>query len=119
MSNFEKIYEENFVVEITEEDLAITEKWLVKVSILAEEKEDTEEDDGLVSRKLVFELIQRFAPLEEMVLGFEVSKLPVLNLNDIFRERLGETGKIEFFMQKGEDDSSFHYVKKKILSGNG
>lgn len=76
---------EYFVAEITDEDMEITEKWLIKVSII--EKEETSKDgEEYISRELVLELIRKFAPDETMILGFEVSKLPILYLP--MKERL-------------------------------
>lgn len=97
---FENGYE-HFIVEITNEDMVITEKWLVKVH-LVEAKPDEKDEDGewLVNRKMVIELIQQFAPNEEMVLGFEVSKLPVLYLGKKEQMMLQDGKPAEIYIDK-------------------
>lgn len=71
---------EIFVTDITNEDMEITERWLVKVSVIEESSDEDEDGEEYINKKLVFELINRFAPDETLVLGFEVAKLPILYL---------------------------------------
>ena len=73
---------ELFVADITNEDMEITERWLVKVSVIEESSDEDEDEDGeeYINKKLVLELINRFATGETLVLGFEVAKLPILYL---------------------------------------
>lgn len=118
----------HFIVEITDEDMEVTEKWLVKVSIV-EEATCFRVSDGhngyrpYVSRSLVYELIQKFAPSEEMVLGFEVSKLPILMLSDPNMEDLDWYGRLEIPGLSLEDKyaiigDSNNYEKEKELDTN-
>lgn len=89
----------HFYADITDEDLKVTEKWLIKVSVM--DNEDSEEENILVSRKLVYELIQRIevsnneASLE---LCFEVSKLPKIHLTKKQIDLLKTEGKFELEM---------------------
>ena len=66
-----------FICDIEDEDLAVVEKWLIKVSIIDSE---VDEDKGLVSRKIVFELIQEILNDEDqkaLELSYEICKLPL------------------------------------------
>lgn len=78
------------VIDICDDDLNVTEKWLVKVSIIEEEYVQSEGE--YIKKTLVLELIQRFAPDEEMILGYEVSKLPILCLPKELQTRLERVG---------------------------
>lgn len=94
------------VIYIYDDDLEVSEKWLVKVSIIKEEKVD--EGDGLyVNRSYVLELIQRFAPDTLLVLGFEVSKLPVLYLSEHEQTMLGRMGDLRM-------NAHYKYIKKDL-----
>lgn len=66
--------EEYYICDICDEDLEVTERWLIKVSII-----DIDVDGVLIQRKLVFELIQEILENDDevMKLGFEISKLPL------------------------------------------
>lgn len=95
------------VIYIYDDDLEVSEKWLVKVSIIKEEKVD--KGDGIyIQRSYVLELIQRFAPDAEMVLGFEVSKLPVLYLSEHEQTMLGRMGDLRI-------NAHYKYIIKKDL----
>lgn len=84
------------IVEITNDDLEVTERWLVKVSVIRDVKDEERKDigaDEYVNKLIVIELIQRFAPDDEIVLGFELSKLPVIHLDktqQLILERIGD-----------------------------
>ncbi len=89
-----------FLVEVDDEDLAITEKWLVKVSVI---EENVDENDELVSKKLVFELIERVAgddPFKTLELGYELSKLPVLSLTTWQKRMLASSENGRFIFEK-------------------
>lgn len=95
------------VIYIYDDDLEVSEKWLVKVSIIKEEKID--KGDGIyIQRSYVLELIQRFAPDAEMVLGFEVSKLPVLYLSEREQTMLGRMGDLRI-------NAHYKYIIKNDL----
>ena len=96
----QRMSEEHFVVDITNEDLEVTEKWLIKVSIIEEEEKDEAGNEEFVSKKMILELIEKFAPTETLVLGFEISKLPGLWLSDHDKENLLKYGKLEFNLEK-------------------
>lgn len=70
--------DELYILDITDEDLIVVERWLIKVQIL--EVEDLDEDDEVyVSRKIIFEIIEKYSPTVDIALelGYEVSKLPI------------------------------------------
>lgn len=70
--------EKYFICDIQAEDLEVVEKWLIKVSIIDDPEKDNEE--GLVRRKLVFELVQEILNDEEqkaLELNYEICKLPL------------------------------------------
>lgn len=70
-----------FIADITDEYLEVTERWLIKVSVVDNFEEDEESGEKLVSRKLVFEVIQKLkSDAEAIELCFEAAKLPVLHL---------------------------------------
>ena len=69
-----------YISDITDDDLGVVERWLIKVNVIDENVLTTVSGDELVSKKLVLELIARFSPEDTMVLGFEVEKLPVVYL---------------------------------------
>lgn len=77
LDNSEKYY----IAEILDEDLDVTEKWLIKTSIIYVDENGLicdEYEDGFVSRKMVFELIRKVVNEKELLeLGFEISKLPL------------------------------------------
>lgn len=80
---------ELFVTDITNEDMEITERWLVKVSVIEESID--EDGEEYINKKLVCELIEKFAPDETLVLSFfEVAKLPILCLGTKERTFLEE-----------------------------
>ncbi len=85
-----------FVVDVTDEDMDVNEKWLVKVIIIEETADDKEEEGEVeyVSKKLVFELIQKFSPDENIVLCFEVEKLPTLYLLEEDKVLLDQKGRM-------------------------
>jgi len=67
-----------FICDIEDEDLAVVEKWLIKVSII--DYHEVDEDKLLVSRKIVFELIQEILNDEDqkaLELSYEICKLPL------------------------------------------
>lgn len=98
-------------IEIYDDDLEVSEKWLVKVSLIKEEK--VEKTDGeYIKRAYVIELIQRFAPDKEMVLGFEVSKLPVIYLLDKERLKLERIGDFRIYTE--EKEGAFRYVRSSF-----
>lgn len=69
--------EKYFICDIQEEDLEVVEKWLIKVSII---EEPVDEEDGLVRRVLVFELVQEILSDEQqkaLELNYEICKLPL------------------------------------------
>lgn len=67
-----------YTLDITDEDLNVTEKWLIKVEIIEVEEID-EDDEVYVKRKFIFEIIDKYAPNVDvaMELGYEISKIPV------------------------------------------
>lgn len=76
-----------YILEVTDEDLEIAGAWLAKISVAEEETID-EEGEVYVSRKLVFELIRKLEDENDILkLGFEVSKLPWLRLDNKGRWR--------------------------------
>lgn len=76
-----------YILEVTDEDLEIAGAWLAKISVAEEESID-EEGEVYVSRKLVFELIRKLEDENDILkLGFEVSKLPWLRLDNKGRWR--------------------------------
>lgn len=76
-------------VMITEEDLEVAERWLIKINVLEESGTD-EDGTPYISRKLVFDLVQRYRdPLE---LSFEIAKLAPLMLTDIQIRQLATIG---------------------------
>jgi len=87
--------EKYFICDIQAEDLEIVEKWLIKVSII--DDPEKEEEDGLVRRKLVFELVQEILNDEEqkaLELGYEICKLP-LYLSSKQSRILKQNGRLE------------------------
>lgn len=86
-----------FLPGITDEDLEVTERWLIKVSVIDNDGLD-EEEGILVSRKLVYELIQKIEVNNNdasMELCFEVSKLPKIYLTDEQIKLLRSDGRFE------------------------
>lgn len=65
------------VIDVTDEDMEIAGKWLAKVKIV-ETKEEDEEGEIFINRKMVFELIQKFT--DDLELYFEIAKLPGVDL---------------------------------------
>ena len=67
-----------YILDITDEDMEVCERWLIKISAIEVEETD---DDGeiFVSRKLIFEIIEKYAPNVDVALelGYEVSKVPI------------------------------------------
>ena len=87
--------EATFYAEITDEDLEVTERWLIKVSVI--DNDGYEDEPVLISRKLVYELIQKFEGNNDasMELCFEVSKLPKIYLTDEQIKLLRSEGRFE------------------------
>lgn len=81
--------EEFCLIEITDEDMEITGKWLARVKVVETEEED-EDGEIYVNRELVFELLHKFT--DDLELYFEIAKLPVVNFGD-GRFVNGRTGK--------------------------
>jgi len=90
--------EKYLIADILDEDLEVTRKWLIKASII----EDEDEDENLVSRELVFDLIAEIVSTNEnaMELGFEVAKLPTLHLTREQQRTLRREGVLKIDIYK-------------------
>ncbi len=72
------------IIEVTEEDMEVTAKWLARVKIVETEEED-EEGEIFINRQMVFELIRRFTDDDDLELYFEIAKLPYVDLSRLGR----------------------------------